>query len=623
MSIFTGHARPKRDLFGLWFGLIVLAVLAVQVVLYLLVVENTIGPFTLFGKVTAPHPAMAREFKVALLRSENTARMSHERPEYYYDLERNWESVFRESHIPYRVLSDQQMSAGAPDDYPVLVLPWATCLGDAERKAISGAVARGAGLVASGALGSRAADCSWKGWDYLTQSTGIRAPYTVQASAGFTAAFRGARFFSDGIPAGYNLELPRQEFVAGNAGLPDIFWSDWKLRPAQGSNPGNTTLAVHTTRGQGRVVWFGFEESPPAGPAAARAALRHYMEASVRWAGRQPIGVVNDWPGRHPAAVLVAEEVQQMGSAAESADLLRQEQIAAVFFCNSEVARTSPAVLRKLESAGEVGSAGDSADPFGDQQTAIQTERLLRARHQLENFAPLKVTGFDPPQGSANPETAASVTNAGYLYFLDGSDVRRAVPELLASSGSSLLPIPRAEIARIYRSASDDFEIVANYRGPEPWGDDLAQAFLDEFQRIEYVGGLYPLVFRSDLLGAPQNLHILRKVVERIKSEPVWIASGESLVRWWSQRDKLRVDVRRISTHRLRVAITNRGQFDINDAGVQVYLPYHPRRLRISSTVLRLQLPHSELVGDDDILRLDLPALRRQSSYVLLVSLDQ
>ncbi|MCL4401862.1 MAG: polysaccharide deacetylase family protein [Acidobacteria bacterium] len=621
MSTLIGSARRKRDLFGVSFGLIVLMVLGLQVVLYLMVMQDTVGPFMPFRKVAAPHPAMARELKVALLRSEATARMSQTRPEYYYDLEQHWESVLREAHIPYRVISDRQLST-VGNDFPVLVLPWAACLGEAELKAISGAVARGAGLVASGALGSRDAECSWKGWDYLTQITGVRAPYTVQASGAFNAVFRGGGFYSQGIPAGYNVELPRQEFVAGNTELPDVFWSDWKLRPAQGTNPGNTTLAVHTTRGQGRVVWFGFAETPPNGQAADRVALRHYMESCVRWAGRQAIGVVDDWPGRHRAAVLIAEEVQHMESAMAAASFLQQERIPAVFFCNSEVARSSPAILRKLEAVGEVGSAGDSAEPFGDQQTAMQTDRLLRAKHDLEGSAPVRVLGFNPPQGSSNADTAVSVTNAGYHYYLDASEVRRAVPEMFESGGSALLPIPRSEIARIYRASSDDFEIIANYRGPTPWGNDLAEGFLDEFQRVLYLGGLYPLVFRSDLLGSPQNLHILRKIVERLKTEPVWIASGESLVRWWSEREKLRVDVRKISSHRLRVAITNRGQYDLEDASAHLYLPYTPRHMRISSTVLRLQLPHSELTSDG-VLRLDFPVLRRQSSYVLLIALDE
>ena len=35
-----------------------------------------------------------------------------------------------------------------------------------------------------------------------------------------------------------------------------------------------------------------------------------------------------------------------------------------------------------------------------------------------------------------------------------------------------LLPAQKAELTRIYLTASDDFEIIAKYRGPTPWGED-------------------------------------------------------------------------------------------------------------------------------------------------------
>ncbi|HLG96408.1 MAG TPA: polysaccharide deacetylase family protein [Bryobacteraceae bacterium] len=612
---------PLKIPFAAWLAIGVTSVIGLQALLYMTVIGNTIGSLSVFSSSKPANPAMSRDFLVGLVRSESSAHSNGARPEYYFDLGRQWETTLHNSHIGYRVISERDLTDGLGTRFAAIVLPSVLCLGDNERKALSEAVTGGLGIIASGALGSRDSSCNWRGWDYLSEMTGLRSPNAVPVAGPVQVAFRGQRYFSTELPAGFTTSLSSQEIVEGVADQPDVYWTDWRMRPQKGTSPASTALAVHGSLGRGRVAWFGFSETSATD---GRKQLDAYLADSLRWVARQSIAIVGDWPAQKQSAVVVAEDVSTPSNALASAVLLQREGVPATFFCNSS-ARSAPALLRKLQLAGEVASAGDSLDPFGEQQTAVQTGRLMRVKHDLEAAdSAIHVWGFNPPDGSLNQSTPAALLSAGYRYYFDFSEPHSAVPELIRSGGgSALLPSAVQELARINMTSSDDFSVVANYRGPTPWGDDMADVFLQDFQRISYLGGVYPLIFRSDLLGAPENLHILKTIVHRIKSEPTWTAKASDLVNWWSKREALRVDIRRLNTHRIRLAITNTGQQEITDASVYVYLPYRPRRYSVSSALLSLKLPRVELAGDDDLLRLDLPAMHRQSSQILVIALDE
>jgi len=614
--------RPSRIPFGAWFFMAIALVLGVQALLYATVLGNTIGPISLFGSGRAGNASRSRDYQVAIVRNDAIARLSGVNAGYYLDLQKKWEATLRDANIDYRVIADRDLTPGMASRFSAAVLPSTQCLGENQRKALSEAVAAGMGMIASGALGTRDEDCNWRGWEYLTEMTGLRSPDAVTPSTPLEVAFRGQRYFSTNLPAGFALGLGPQEVVQGVADQPDAYWSDWKLRPAKGGSPANVAMAVHGMLGRGRVAWFGFSETGAA--ESGQKELDAFLKESVRWIARQPLAVVGDWPNQKQSAVLIAEDVNDPGSAMSSAILMQNEGAPATFFCNSS-ARSMPALLKRLESAGEIATSGDSTDPFGEQQAAVQTGRLMRVKRELEMADPsIQIAGFFPPDGSMNQFTAPSLLNAGYRYYFDSAEAHSATPELSESGATSgFLPAKKQQLARIYMTASDDFSVIADYRGPTPWGDDLANGFLQDFQRMAYVGGLYPLVFRSDLLGAPDNLHVLKTILHGIKSQPAWIARGGDLVSWWESRQALRVDVRRLNSHRVRVAITNTGQQDVSDASVYVFLPYRPRKYSVSSALLSLKLPRAELTGDDDALRLDLPTMGRQSSQILVIALDE
>lgn len=613
---------PRRGPFGAPLILLGLVIVLLQVFIFREMLDRTVGFHWMFG---GEYFGFAPEKpSVALLRSTASAQLTPAQADYYYELTRQWEVVLADAGIPYRIINDAELAAGAADRHTVMVLPSARCLGSAQRSRISAFLGAGKGVVASGGLGVRDADCKWTGYDYLTSVTGLKSPYPVAPSPGEHAAFRGDRYYSGMLPAGFALPLPDQELIAGEAADPDVFRSDSRLAPSHEGQISKSALAVHGRRDRGRFVWFGFNETQPASKLTTRAQLDQFLVGAVKWAARQPLAYAAAWPQNRRAAVLIGEAMSgNPKAAAASAAMFQRLGVPATFFVPGALATSSPDAVRALARAGEVAAMGDSDESFANQDVMRQTDRLVRSKETLANLRAPRALGFYPPQDLTNRDTRVALLNAKYSYYLSASEPAMASPEIYEPASKSWLRLERTAVTRFDRPWADDFEVISAYNGPTPWGKDLGNGFLNDYSHAVQLGGLYTFLFRGELLGAPENLHIVESVVKEMRSGPVWIASGSELADWWMNRDNLRVVSRLINRHRIRLAVTNRGAAPMKNVSVTLNLPYRPQDVRLIPAVHGRQLPSSKMLDGQEALRLDFPEVPSQSSHVFLVALDE
>ncbi|MGH9804187.1 MAG: polysaccharide deacetylase family protein, partial [Candidatus Acidiferrales bacterium] len=400
-------ARTQGPGFVFYFIATIVVVLCLQGIAYLLMMDATVGPMKFFGASEAPDAALVTDVKAVLLKSQATAKLWAEDPETYYRRARHWSRMLERAGIPFKEVSDTELAASLKDAN-LLVLPAAICLDTPQRLAISEFVAAGNSLVASGPLGGRDAECQWVGYNFLSSLTGAHGAEAVTPLTTTYVGFRGDQFYSERLPAGYLVPLPSQELTLVNTGQPDAFWSDWMVRPPQGRTIANSGLALHAIREpkRARVVWFGFEELLPAERSAEQSGLNSFHVASLQWAAKQPMAVLGSWPERKRAAAIVAQNVHGDYRSAQSvAELLRQEGVPGVFFVTAEEAQQNREALRVFQTAGEVGSAGDTNEPLSGQPVLRQTRRLLQARQSLEGVVRGRIAGYAPPNALADPFT--------------------------------------------------------------------------------------------------------------------------------------------------------------------------------------------------------------------------
>ncbi|HET7746874.1 MAG TPA: hypothetical protein VFM29_06210, partial [Vicinamibacteria bacterium] len=247
------HARgiPRTQPPGFAFYLLTITIIliCVQSLIYLLVLKETIGPFSVLGTGALPDPVLARRAAAVIV----GGAWGGETPDDLARVER-WRVVAREAEVPVRITTPDRLPA-VLDNASVLVLPHATHLDAPAREAIVAFVKSGRGVVASGPVGTRTPDGAWAGWDFLNTLTATSGgeSATVPAAA---VAFRGGRYFSDVVPPGTRLALPAQDLALLHSADGDAFWCDWMLRPAAGRALDRSALVVSARHsGGGRVSW--------------------------------------------------------------------------------------------------------------------------------------------------------------------------------------------------------------------------------------------------------------------------------------------------------------------------------------------------------------------------------
>lgn len=615
------HTKPAGVGFYLISGVLIVG--ALQGILYLYVVGSSVGPFTFFKTQEVLEQALMRDVKVALLRSELTAALFYQSPEVYQAKSRHWERTLRREGISYGLVSDAQLAKGL-GDATVLVLPDASCLSSAEKQTVENFLKEGRGVVASGPVGARDERCLWQGWGFLQQLTGIEKVSNVTPPADTSVAFKGQLYFSEKIPAGYRLQIPSQELTVATAKGGDAFWTDWRLRPAQGATLADNVLAVHLSSGPGRVVWFGFEPRLPVERVTDQSLVDHYLKTSTLWAGKQPLTVIGTWPEQKQVAAIVAEEVgQDYNDALGTTSLFKQQEIPAIFICASEEAKKFPDAVKSFQSVGEVAAAGDSSRPFAGELPLQQAERLRQAKQTLETLSGSKVVGFDPPQALSDGSTVEALNEAGYRYYLNEMAVSEAVPDIVDFTRSVFFPMQKSEVLKIFRTTADDFEVIASSRGQDPSDRDLVEGFLSDFRRLSTLGGVYPFYFHSYLLGSAQFRNALAGALGGLRGKDVWLTSGRDLATWWSGRNKLETKAHKLSVHRIQLDVANTGQSGIKDVSVYLYLPYRPKTIDIGSPITHLLKPKWTMLDRDNILRIDFANVKSQAYYTYQVKMDE
>ena len=589
-----------------------LILVSLEGLLYLLLLKDTIGPFAFFGSVPRPSIDLTQPARVRIV-VEWAPGQGSAAGERRLEL---WERAATAAGLQSERLPLDRLEK-APAGKDVLVLPALSSLSEAGRSALLRSVNAGTGIVASGSPGSRAEDGSLLNHDLLQQLTGATAAETV-AQGVCSVTFAGGRYFSDRVPAGRRLELPAQDLVVLQSKAPDAFLTDHRLRPLRGESPDEAALAVHTTRGAGRVVWFGFDETVRPEHPYDQQALEEYMAVSLRWAARQAVATRAAWPGERPAAALLAIQIDHDNEGAQAlADLVRQESLPATFFVSAPLARTSAPLVKRLGGIGELASAGDSEEPLAGVPPQRQTDRLRLSRGQIEAVSGKEVRGLSPPQGLVNAAVIAAMNNAGYRYVIGDRGASQLVPDIVEFQQSALFPLQKAEVTKIYWSGPDDFELLAESPG------DPVPRWLNDFRLVQELGGLYTLHVHDDLLGASAQRGNLSRILTALRSSAVWLAAGEEITRWWSARQKVEVSLRPLGPRRLYLEVANKGLQDLNDFGVSIHLPYRPRKVGIHSPVFRLATPEFRLDDHEELLRLRFARLPQQTSYIYYITFDE
>ena len=514
-----------------------------------------------------PDPRLTAPLTVDVLR-DNAAASFYTSAGTYDSIVGAWRDAAASAGAAARIVSP----AAARGDRAarVLVVASSPCLTVESREAIDAFAARGAGVIISGLTGIHDAGCRPLGYGLIVASTEAARADTLESRAMTYVTIPAGSPLTIDIPPGSRIDLNPGRQVALRLPRRDAFYSDYSLQPQPaGGAPLLDAAITHTTAGRGRIVYWGFEPRDVVRLPWDRALVDLLARNSIAWAAGLPIAAVEPWPKGHIAAAAIAQDVESgFANAQYALDSLRAAHIRSTFFLTSDLAERYSRLSHDLANGGEVGSHTENHRLLGGLPLSDQENRLKTTQHDLTHLLGLPVDGLRPPQEQFDVATMRGWLAAGGRYLFGANDSRSASPELL--------PIERDTLVLIGRVGSDDFAAAAAAHNDVT---GTAKVFLDEYDRVRALGGLYALSYHSQLLATRGLVPALARVARRIAADSaVWLATTDEIAEWWRTRAQLDARI----TQRVDgfdVTIRNRGQ-----------------RL-VSGVVVRLDLPSSRPIG--------------------------
>lgn len=537
---------------------------------------------------------VAPPLRVLLLRSTATAQhvamVTGSDASTYDRVVDAWDAWLRTRGHHVERIDETALAALADDERrTVVVAPSTAALGDGPLAALTTAVQRGTGLVASSQLAWFAGENRFRGDAALRTLAGIRPlPELHAAALGALEwiAVMGGGPLAAGLPAGARLELAaadRPLLVESDGAAADFV--HWDLLPLGSPDaPIRPTAVVARPVGRGRVVWLNFEPGDVRIAGTGAAWLDGLRDNALAWSAGQPVADLETWPGGVRMAAVLAFDATQLDEAGAVARRFRDASVPLTTFVDPTSAPGHAADVTALASAGEVAVRTTDAAPVGS--IAAPPPALERARAALEALARAPIDGLRPPDERTDGDVIAGGAAAGYAYLAGAAEADRAEPWLARASGRALVVLPR--IPR------GDDELVD---GP-PAADHDAKAWAAiraDLLQLRRLGGFYLFDFVPGQGGAPTVDAGVARLLGLRSMPEVWLTTARETAGWWRARAgaALRVE---IGTDAMTIVVHPTAPAE--RLGIALHLPADVDELRID--IEAGPVPVLERVGETD-----------------------
>ncbi len=582
-----------------------ITILASAAVIYILVVGNLLGRFSLLED---PY-FHDLDIEVAVLDSDYSKKyLNTLKDRSFTNLSDVWSEMLEGLGVDFERVTDPMLEKGI-EGFDVLVLPASVCLSQPQRESIHRFLEAGNGVIATWATGVRDEMGIWKGWEFVMELTGIKVwGETREQKKGIGYfVFKGGEVLSSSIPPGFKIELGTYDTgILATSPRADSYYSNWRLEPVASPQNGTYYSAItHREFNGGRIVWYGFNLALPKRNRESGEALRILVENSVRYAARHPVAALTAWPLNETSAVTFGiDSERDFSNVKGTVDLFGRNEVPATFFCVSSMAEEHRDITRRISTIGEVASHGDRHEKFLGESTEIQAVRLALSKESLVTLTGKPIEGFRPPEEMFDESTIEATEQEGFRYivanFKDHDGFDRAVPNLMGT-GRNLVHIPRIGLDDYWLVAMDDSldqrdstaEVSSNHSG------EHFDALKRDFNRSHSLGGLYLMSIHSHLLSSPDKIGLLENIINYIKSKNAWIATSGEIARWWTMRDHIRIRTELVSWRRIALYISSLNEETVENFSVKLSLPYHPKSISVNPELVNLPKPSYEVsLGD-------------------------
>jgi peptidoglycan/xylan/chitin deacetylase (PgdA/CDA1 family) len=424
----------------------------------------------------------------------------------------------------------------APEQADVLIAPQAVCLGPIQRRIIQAHLARGGGLITTGAVGAFDGVCKPLADTLVASLLGIGhgaiRPAPRRENDAHYAVLLGESVLGAHMPPGARIEFNPNGQLVFLSPSREMLYSDFLRNPMNAGRPFFDAAALRAAVGPGRVVAFGFSPTDLVGDWSLDIG-RIVVSNAVQWAAGHMVFQLAPWPdGKKSAAVMAIDVEADYENAREALDALKDYKLPGTAFIVGDLAEADPETTRRLVASMEIGTHTQRHLPLDTLTDLGQADELANSKRVAERLSGRPVFGFRPPEERFTPATLQIWADLGGRYVFASNNGRAAGPEIL--------PLLPDSIVLLGRVSEDDYEILSR----ENIRDRAKMSHLLVQQVGESVAyrGLYMFSYHSHMMSQRDLTPVLQELAHKLLRTPeVWSTTAGQVAEWWRARAAVRI----------------------------------------------------------------------------------
>lgn len=573
------------------------------ILIYLFILKGVYGGFNIAELL--PNSEALKNFlyggkpTVGILYSKYTENMLPEGSTWLNDNIASWKKFLSNSGYRYDIIADSTIELGQGKNYKMIILPGSKALSDKEIIELKKYVSTGGSLFATSGTASYSDDGKWRGWDFFSEVFGLKFSKGITKDD-FTKVhtLRGGLPITANIPAGYPLKVatwdqPISVEVLDPRTTQASFWFNYKMQEGLTRDEIKKNAGiVYGTYGSGRFVWMGFEINSVIGVQEDYIFFDRLFNNCADWLTYKPVIYVRDWPSNYSAAAIIMPNVSKDAQNVNNLlPILRGEKVPATFFIDPSIVKTNPGLIRTVSNYGEVASltdvgyvssVTDTMNKLNDFYTQYNT--YAGSKNTLEALTGSKIVGNAPYFGIYDQNSVKALISAKYKYVFTDSLIERSVPKTLIRGDSLLVSMTK--------TGRDDYEVIRDFGLTDP--DFQFYTYQEDLDRILFEGGLYTMKMHTEFQCKPENIDVVRKVIDDLKRKGFWITTAKEIENWWARRNYVEVKVNKRGDTRIALTISNPGKLPISSLVLQLDVSEPASNITMSSEIIGTKLARYE-----------------------------
>jgi peptidoglycan/xylan/chitin deacetylase (PgdA/CDA1 family) len=571
-----------------------LLILSASVITYLFVLHGVFGRFSSASLIPDSKSIQSifagGKSKIAILNSRYTENMLPPGNTWLHENITTWEKFLGHSKSDFEVISDESIESGKLFDYKILVLPGSRSLSDLEIAEIKKFIDNGGSLFATSGTASYSQDGKWRGWEFFSEVFGLKFTREIGTSESAKIhTLRGSLAITSDIPTGFPLKVatwdhPMAVEVLDPRTTQVSYWYNYRLEDGLVREEIKKSAGiVYGNYGKGRFVWMGFEINSVIGLQDDYVYFDRLFRNSVNWLNHGPVAYMKEWPNGYDAAAVISPIVSD--NTADIPNLLKilgSEGVKATFFVDPYKAVLNNDLVRDLTNYGEIASlvdigylasVNDTINHLNDYRT--QFAKLKGAMTTLEKISGAKIIGCYPYYGLFDYRSEYALIEAGYKYVMTDSLTDRSVPKIINHDGSRLLSITK--------TARDDYEVIRDFNLTQP--EFQYYTYQEDLDRVLFEGGMYIFKLHPEYQFKPENINVVRQIIDDLKKKNFWITTASEISKWYSKRNLVEIRIDKRGDSRVVVIISNPGHDIIEQSVIQIDLNENAENVTLGSEI--------------------------------------